>query len=104
MDRLLCWKKAAPLGFDCPERFIEGKNGFKYPRMSCPWCQDYSDSEEGDSIAKRRVSRFLCPPPGPKFTPMLTVLPLQLIAYKTALEIGCDVDPPRNLAKSVTVE
>ena len=35
---------------------------------------------------------------------MLTVLPLQLIAYKAALALGCDVDRPRNLAKSVTVE
>ena len=34
----------------------------------------------------------------------LTVLPLQLLAYYTALTRGCDVDKPRNLAKSVTVE
>ena len=37
-------------------------------------------------------------------SPLLTVLPLQLIAYKTALALGRDVDKPRNLAKSVTVE
>lgn len=37
-------------------------------------------------------------------SPLLTVIPTQLIAYKTALERGCDVDRPRNLAKSVTVE
>ena len=37
-------------------------------------------------------------------TPLLTVLPTQLIAYRTALALGCDVDRPRNLAKSVTVE
>lgn len=36
--------------------------------------------------------------------PLLTVLPLQLLAYYTALTRGCDVDKPRNLAKSVTVE
>jgi len=35
---------------------------------------------------------------------ILTVIPLQLLAYYTALERGCDVDKPRNLAKSVTVE
>jgi glucosamine--fructose-6-phosphate aminotransferase (isomerizing) len=38
------------------------------------------------------------------FTPSLSVLPLQLLAYYTAVLRGCDVDKPRNLAKSVTVE
>ncbi|MEN9469201.1 MAG: Glutamine--fructose-6-phosphate aminotransferase [Verrucomicrobiota bacterium] len=37
-------------------------------------------------------------------TPILTVLPLQLLAYHIGVELGCDVDKPRNLAKSVTVE
>ncbi len=37
-------------------------------------------------------------------TPLLTVLPLQLLAYYIAVKRGCDVDQPRNLAKSVTVE
>jgi glucosamine--fructose-6-phosphate aminotransferase (isomerizing) len=36
--------------------------------------------------------------------PLLTVIPLQLLAYHIALIRGCDVDMPRNLAKSVTVE
>ena len=35
---------------------------------------------------------------------ILTVLPLQLLSYYVAVERGCDVDKPRNLAKSVTVE
>ncbi len=37
-------------------------------------------------------------------SPLVTVLPLQLLAYRTALKLGLDVDKPRNLAKSVTVE
>ncbi len=37
-------------------------------------------------------------------TPVLTVIPLQLLAYHMAVELGLDVDKPRNLAKSVTVE
>ncbi|QST02057.1 glutamine--fructose-6-phosphate transaminase (isomerizing) (plasmid) [Pontibacillus sp. ALD_SL1] len=37
-------------------------------------------------------------------SPLLSVIPLQLLAYYAALEKGCDVDKPRNLAKSVTVE
>ena len=36
--------------------------------------------------------------------PILTVIPLQLIAYEVAVKRGCDIDKPRNLAKSVTVE
>ena len=37
-------------------------------------------------------------------TPLLTVIPLQLLSYYVAVERGCDMDRPRNLAKSVTVE
>ena len=60
--------------------------------------------EEGDSIAEEADISIPVPATDPMFTPMLTVLPLQLIAYKTALALDCDVDRPRNLAKSVTVE
>jgi glucosamine--fructose-6-phosphate aminotransferase (isomerizing) len=38
------------------------------------------------------------------FTPLLATIPLQLLAYFIAVLRGCDVDQPRNLAKSVTVE
>ncbi len=38
------------------------------------------------------------------FSPFVTVIPLQLLAYHVALRAGRDVDQPRNLAKSVTVE
>lgn len=38
------------------------------------------------------------------FSPLVTVIPLQLLAYHIAVKRGCDVDQPRNLAKSVTVE
>ncbi len=44
------------------------------------------------------------PPTDEIFSPMLTVIPLQLLAYHIAVKRGCDVDQPRNLAKSVTVE
>ena len=40
----------------------------------------------------------------PLLDPILTIIPLQLIAYYVALERGCDIDKPKNLAKSVTVE
>jgi glucosamine--fructose-6-phosphate aminotransferase (isomerizing) len=39
-----------------------------------------------------------------ELSPLINVVPLQLLAYYTAIQRGCDVDRPRNLAKSVTVE
>jgi glutamine---fructose-6-phosphate transaminase (isomerizing) len=44
------------------------------------------------------------PPSAELLAPLLTVIPLQLLAYHVAVRRGCDVDQPRNLAKSVTVE
>jgi glucosamine--fructose-6-phosphate aminotransferase (isomerizing) len=44
------------------------------------------------------------PDSDPAVNPFLYTVPLQLIAYEIALARGCDVDQPRNLAKSVTVE
>ena len=44
------------------------------------------------------------PPTHPLLMPILMVIPLQLLAYHIAVLRGCDVDQPRNLAKSVTVE
>jgi glutamine---fructose-6-phosphate transaminase (isomerizing) len=44
------------------------------------------------------------PPTPALLTPIAMVLPLQLLAYNIAVRRGCDVDQPRNLAKSVTVE
>lgn len=48
--------------------------------------------------------RFVIPKVHTLLTPLVSVVPLQLISYYAALERGCDVDKPRNLAKSVTVE
>ena len=47
---------------------------------------------------------FYLPQTAEQLYPVLAVVPLQLLAYYIALERGCDVDKPRNLAKSVTVE
>lgn len=48
--------------------------------------------------------RFVIPAVHELMTPLISVIPLQLIAYYASLHRGCDVDKPRNLAKSVTVE
>ena len=47
---------------------------------------------------------WVIPDTDPIGLPVLGILPMQLFAYYTALARGCDVDKPRNLAKSVTVE
>ena len=59
---------------------------------------------EGDPIAQHADVAISIPRTSRWFTPFLTVLPLQMLAYRTALAMGRDIDRPRNLAKSVTVE
>jgi len=60
---------------------------------------------EGDTeLIKAADQVFTIPHTHPLFTAALSVVPLQLLAYYTALALGHDVDKPRNLAKSVTVE
>jgi len=60
---------------------------------------------EGDTaVAKKANDVIYVPPTLDCLYPLLTVVPLQLLAYQMAVLRGCDVDKPRNLAKSVTVE
>ncbi len=60
---------------------------------------------EGDhDITGKADHVFFIPATIPQLTPILTVVPLQLLSYHVAEQLGCDVDQPRNLAKSVTVE
>jgi glucosamine--fructose-6-phosphate aminotransferase (isomerizing) len=59
----------------------------------------------GDEFIQTKADHVIyVPETSPLLTPVLTVLPLQLFAYHVAVERGADVDQPRNLAKSVTVE
>ena len=60
---------------------------------------------EGDELV-RKIADYCIEVPATEecLTPLLTVIPLQLLAYHIAVVKGCDVDQPRNLAKSVTVE
>jgi glucosamine--fructose-6-phosphate aminotransferase (isomerizing) len=60
---------------------------------------------EGDEEIKQLVEHTIQIPQAPELLlPVLEVVPLQLLAYHIAVRRGCDVDQPRNLAKSVTVE
>ena len=59
----------------------------------------------GDHLAKEASDHIIELPSAPDLlSPMLEIVPLQLLAYHIAVRRGCDVDQPRNLAKSVTVE
>ena len=60
--------------------------------------------EQGDSIESEGDVSIPIPKSHEIFSPLISVVPLQLIAYHTALRLGKNVDRPRNLAKSVTVE
>jgi glutamine---fructose-6-phosphate transaminase (isomerizing) len=60
---------------------------------------------EGDDTIGDLVEHVIHIPPAPELlSPLIEIVPLQLLAYYIAVRRGCDVDQPRNLAKSVTVE
>ena len=62
-------------------------------------------ANEGDEEIKESVDHVIYIPQAPEvLSPILEIIPLQLLAYHIAVRRGCDVDQPRNLAKSVTVE
>ena len=66
-------------------------------------------TEEGEPhllslLDPQRDARLVLPPIHPLLSPIAMTVPLQLLAYHVAVRRGCDVDQPRNLAKSVTVE
>ncbi len=65
----------------------------------CVTCKEFEEA------AKPNSHGIICVPTvTPMLQPSLTLIPLQLLAYYIAINRGCDVDKPRNLAKSVTVE
>jgi glutamine---fructose-6-phosphate transaminase (isomerizing) len=60
---------------------------------------------EGDTMSSKESNHVIeIPPSSDLLSPILSIIPLQLLAYHIAVRRGCDVDQPRNLAKSVTVE
>ena len=60
--------------------------------------------EGNDSIAKQSDEMIYIPTVRDEIAPLLSVVPLQLFAYFVARERECNIDKPKNLAKSVTVE
>jgi glucosamine--fructose-6-phosphate aminotransferase (isomerizing) len=61
-------------------------------------------TDEPERLRNKADDVIEIPATHPLLSPFLSVIPLQLLAYHTAALKGCDVDQPRNLAKSVTVE
>jgi glucosamine--fructose-6-phosphate aminotransferase (isomerizing) len=61
-------------------------------------------TEGDDDITGKADQVLYVPPTPPVLSPIVNVVPMQLLAYHLAVRRGCDVDQPRNLAKSVTVE
>jgi glucosamine--fructose-6-phosphate aminotransferase (isomerizing) len=60
---------------------------------------------EGDEFIRGKADHVIyVPKMSPLLAPVVNVIPLQLLSYHIAVRRGCDVDQPRNLAKSVTVE
>ena len=60
---------------------------------------------EGDEVSTELSDDVMIVPAADEIlAPMLSVIPLQLLSYYIGVAKGCDVDKPRNLAKSVTVE
>ncbi len=71
-----------------------------FPLLTDIVCTDDADTAFGDAdVAVLRVPRT-----APELAPLVVGVPLQLLAYHAAVHLGRDVDKPRNLAKSVTVE
>ena len=63
-----------------------------------------TDEEGARTVGKGVADTILMPKVHPFVAPILSLIPVQLLAYHTAVAMGTDVDQPRNLAKSVTVE
>jgi glucosamine--fructose-6-phosphate aminotransferase (isomerizing) len=63
-----------------------------------------TDAEGARNVGVETEATIIAPTADPLFAPILYALPVQLLAYHTAVFMGKDVDQPRNLAKSVTVE
>ena len=63
-----------------------------------------TDRKGAEEATVDSLSKIILPDMPATVTPLVYAIPVQLIAYHTAVVMGTDVDQPRNLAKSVTVE
>jgi glucosamine--fructose-6-phosphate aminotransferase (isomerizing) len=94
-----------PVVFIAPRDAVHGKIVSNIEEVRARGGQVIALITEGDTdIARLASATFTIPETIDLLTPLLTVIPLQLYSYYVAVRRGCNVDQPRNLAKSVTVE
>jgi glucosamine--fructose-6-phosphate aminotransferase (isomerizing) len=94
-----------PSVFICPQNAVYDKVMSNIEEVKARKGPVIAVATEGDAeMAKKADDVVYVPKTIECLEPLLTVVPLQLLAYHIALLRGCDVDKPRNLAKSVTVE
>jgi glucosamine--fructose-6-phosphate aminotransferase (isomerizing) len=94
-----------PVIFIAPRDAVHGKIVSNIEEVRARGGQVVALITEGDTdIARLAAATFTIPETIDLLTPLLTVIPLQLYSYYVAVRRGCNVDQPRNLAKSVTVE
>jgi len=94
-----------PSVFICPRDAVYEKTFSNIEEIKARKGPIIAIATEGDThIATKADDVIYVPPTADYFYPLLAVVPLQLLAYHIAVLRGCDVDKPRNLAKSVTVE
>jgi glucosamine--fructose-6-phosphate aminotransferase (isomerizing) len=94
-----------PVVFICPRDSAYEKVASNMSEVRARSGRIIAIATEGDDEIARRADHVIhVPHTLPMLQPLLSVVPLQLLAYHVAVLRGCDVDQPRNLAKSVTVE
>jgi len=94
-----------PSVFICPQNAVYDKTMSNMEEVKARNGPVIAIATEGDKEIKKKADDVIyIPATHPCLEPLLTVVPLQLLSYHIALLRGCDVDKPRNLAKSVTVE
>ncbi|HEY5792724.1 MAG TPA: glutamine--fructose-6-phosphate transaminase (isomerizing) [Chthoniobacterales bacterium] len=97
--------EATPSVFIAPDDAVFEKNLSNIEEVKARKGPVIAIGTEGNTALAKVADDVILIPKAPDYlTPILAVIPLQLFAYHIAVELGCDVDKPRNLAKSVTVE
>ncbi len=91
--------------FDCSEDHYLRGVPLRGDREPFSWADESCQIREADlGVARHAEFNITIPEVHDCMTPLLTAIPLQLLSYYIAVNRKCDVDQPRNLAKSVTVE
>jgi glucosamine--fructose-6-phosphate aminotransferase (isomerizing) len=94
-----------PVVFIAPKDAVHGKVVSNVEEVRARGGQVIAIKNDGDDQIKRlAAATFTIPETLDLLTPILAIIPLQLFSYYVAVRRGCNVDQPRNLAKSVTVE